>query len=175
MDGNTARCWGKDVSQTTIPNVRAVAAGRGFTCALEENSSVTNCWTVAGDPLIGHFVDNATAIEAGDDMVCASGGFQEQTFIKCWRPSSWSSPSGIGVDGATDFAVGGDVCAVNAAGVTCRQPSATSLGGTSSFDLQADEIVVGDQFGCKLGRAHPSVAGETRPMISTGHLAKWLK
>ena len=148
MDGNTARCWGKSVSQTTIPNVRAVAAGRGFTCALEENSSVTNCWTVAGEPLIGHFVDNATAIEAGNDMVCASGGFQEQTFIKCWRPSSWSSPFSIGVDGATDFAVGGDVCAVSAAGVICRQPSATSLGSTTSFDLQADEIVVGDQFSC---------------------------
>lgn len=120
-----------------LEGIRTVAAGSGFTCALNHRGAVW-CWGMAdvgqlgsgvgedrSDPLRVHGIGPVAEIAAGVDTICArlvSGR------IECWGRSlggyglgdsdKWLRPAAIqGTDDAVQLAVGGRVaCVVTRAG-----------------------------------------------------------
>ena len=85
-EGGTVACWGSNSLLESTPNLGnfiAVSAGKGFTCAIDNEHHV-QCW---GDKTTGVLdektwpTEELTALDAGESHVCA---ITNQQLVVCW-------------------------------------------------------------------------------------------
>lgn len=135
-EARTARCWSHDATDAVtvegLRDVRSIAIGRGFRCALDDRGAV-RCW---GDGRLGQRGDGARGVRAAPDTIAIREGVTQITAglahacallrdktVQCW---GWNALAQLGdrtrLASATPVAVAGlrDVRAIAAGSVhTC--------------------------------------------------------